>query len=385
MNIYATFLVAGLALVAVSVALGTAIVLRRWRRGRRSRRDLALVEPFRVLLVPLIVDEWSDPAAVSQILGADGRQWRALEPHITAMIRKLRGDGREVLVGLLDQRGTIEALSRRLHQIGAVRRARAAELLGLLGERAPRLQLEQLALHDRDPDVRIVAARALGEIGDPRSARTLLAAAAGHKAVPLRIAARSLARLGPGAAPDLIDCLVRGEPSARAVSAESLGLLGVTSASRALALAAEQDQALDVRIRSVRALGRIGLPAALPVLERCVGPNQPAPMRAVAARAVGEVGGPMAIALLGRLLDDPTHRVASNAAQALGRLGDRALPMLRRTAEGPSSGAEHAREVLAERRVRSGRDVTSANLGPVSQVNVRAGAPVAGQAVVGRS
>ena len=373
MNAYAAFLVAGLALVALSVGLGTAIVLRRWRRGRAARRDLALVEPFRSLLVALVVDDTPDQAAIGRVLGADKREWRALEPHIIAMIRKLRGDGRDVLVGLLDQRGTVQRLSRRLHQVGAVRRARAAELLGLLGEHAPREQLEHLALHDRDPEVRVVAARALGEIGDPRSARALLAAAVGPKAVPLRVAARSLARLGTAAAPDLVHDLVHGQLAARAVSAEILGLLGATTAAAALAVAAEQDQALDVQIRSVRALGRIGVPAALPVLQRCAAADQPAPMRAVAARAIGDVGGPTAIEVLGRLLDDGSHRVASNAARALGRLGDRALPTLRRAANGTGPGAKYAAEVLAELRSRSGRDVTSVSVGTVSSASLGTG------------
>ena len=358
MTVYTAFLFAGLALAALGLALAAAIVLQRGLRQHSGRRDLALVEPFRPLLIALVMDDHVDAAATAQILGADDRAWSALEPHIISMVRKLRGDSRAVLVNLLDERGTITRLNRRLKRPGAVGRARAAELLGLLGEHAPRRDLERLALRDHDAEVRIVAARALGEIGDPMSARALLAAASGPRAVPLRIAARSLARLGPGAAPELMRGLRSDKTTSRAVSAEILGLLGVTAAATALAGAADDDAELDVRIRSARALGRIGVPSALPVLERCTGPDHHPALRAVAARAVGEVGGPIAIELLARLMDDPTHRVASNAARALGRLGDRALPVLRRTAAGPTPGAPYAAEVLAELDVRSGRVVT---------------------------
>ncbi|MEO7744737.1 MAG: HEAT repeat domain-containing protein [Actinomycetota bacterium] len=357
MSVYTAFLLAGLALVALGLVLAAAIVLQRSLRQHAGRRDLALVEPFRPLLIALVMDDRVDAAATAQILGADDRAWSALEPHIISMVRKLRGDSRAVLVNLLDERGTITRLNRRLKRPGAVGRARAAELLGLLGEHAPRRDLERLALRDHDAEVRIVAARALGEIGDPMSARALLAAASGPRAVPLRIAARSLARLGPGAAPELMRGLRSEQTTSRAVSAEILGLLGVTAAAPALAGAAEDDAELDVRIRSARALGRIGVPSALPVLERCTGPDRHPALRAVAARAVGEVGGPIAIELLARLMDDPAHRVAANAARALGRLGDRALPALRRTASGPTPGAPYAAEVLAELDVRSGRVV----------------------------
>lgn len=356
MSAYAAFLLAGIALVGLSVLLGAAIVVRRSLRTRSMRRDLALVEPFRPLLVALVVDEDADPRAVEQILAADDRTWRALEPHIVSMVRKLRGDAREVLVGLLDQRGTVARLTRRLGRPGAVGRARAAELLGLLGEHAPRERLEAMAVGDRDPEVRLVVVRALGELGDPRAARALLAAGCGPRAVPLRMVARSLARLGPGAAPELVRALTTGPTQARAVSAEILGLVGETSAATSLATAAETDPSLDVRIRSARSLGRIGVPSALPVLQRCTAPDQPAALRAVACRAIGDVGGPIALEALAGLLDDGAHRVASNAARALGRIGLPALPVLRRVAAGSTPGAQHAAEVLAETGLRSGRD-----------------------------
>ena len=285
------------------------------------RRRLALAEPHRPLLVALVAEEDPDPADLAQLLALDNRAWNALEPHVVAMVRKLRGGSRAALVELLERRGTIERHTRRLHGPGAVGRARSAELLGLLGRHAPREELERLLRDDRDQEVRIVAARALGEIGDPTSTEALVHAVSGPHPVPLRIVARSLARLGPGAAPVLVETMTSQEAPARAVAAEILGLGGAVTAVGVLASHALHDLDEDVRIRCARALGRIGVPSAFAVLERCVHPDEPLALRAVAARAIGDVGGAQAVTLLEPLLVDPDHRVAANAARGAGATG----------------------------------------------------------------
>jgi HEAT repeat protein len=347
MSAAAAFVVAGLAIAVLCVVLAAAIVLRRSLRHRAERRAAELAEPHRPLLVGLVVDEDGAADRVEQLLALDDRTWQALEPIVVSMVRKLRGDARAALVDLLDRRGTIERHTRRLHDHGAVRRARSAELLGLLGDHAPRAELERMLATDRDPEVRIVAARALGEIGHPGSAGPLVDAVSGPRAVPLRIVARSLARLGPAAAPVLVQAMSSIEASARAVAAEILGLGGAVTAVGVLASHATHDPDDDVRIRSARALGRIGVPSALAVLGRCVAVDEPQALRAVAARAIGEVGGPEAVRLLVPLLDDADHRVASNAARALSGLGPRAVETLQRTAASGTAGARYAAEALA--------------------------------------
>jgi HEAT repeat protein len=346
-NAVAAFSAGGLAIALLCVVLALAIVLRRGLRQRSDRRELALAEPYRPLLVALVVDD--DPRAehLSTLLAVDDRTWRALEPIIVAMVRKLRGEARAALVDLLDRRGTIARLTRQLRGRGAVGRARSAELLGLLGEHAPQQELERMLADDRDPDVRIVAARALGEIGQPSSTAALLAAVSGARAVPLRIVARSLARLGPGAAPVLIEAMTSSDGPARAVAAEILGLGGAVTAVGVLSSHALHDPDEDVRIRCARALGRIGVPSALAVLGRCVAVDEPPALRAVAARAIGDVGGPEALRLLQPLLVDEQHRVASNAARAMSGLGPRALVVLREVAAGDGRGAGYAAEALA--------------------------------------
>ncbi|GAB3591295.1 hypothetical protein GCM10027446_08700 [Angustibacter peucedani] len=347
MSIGAAFAAGGLAIALLVLVLGLAIVLRRSLRLRADRRERDLAEPYRPLLVALVVDDDPDATHVEQLLAVDDRSWQALEPIVVSMVRKLRGDARESLVDLLDRRGTIARHTRRLRGRGAVRRARSAELLGLLGEHAPRDELEHMLLHDRDPEVRIVAARALGEIGDPRSAGPLVDSVSDAHAVPLRIVARSLARLGPGAAPVLVDAMTAQDSEARAVAAEILGLGGAVTAVGVLGSHALHDLDEDVRIRCARALGRIGVPSALAVLNRCLGPDEPPALRAVAARAIGEVGGPEAVRLLEPLLVDAQHRVASNAARAMSGLGPRAVERLEVLAAEGGPSAAYAAEALA--------------------------------------
>ncbi len=359
MSIGAAFAAGGLSIALLCVLLGLAIVLRRSLRLRGERRELALAEPYRPLLVALVVDENPDSRHVEALLAVDERSWHALEPIVVAMVRKLRGEARASLVDLLDRRGTIERHTRRLQGRGAVRRARSAELLGLLGRHAPREALEQMLAGDRDPEVRIVAARALGEIGDPASAAALVAAVSGPQAVPLRIVARSLARLGPGAAPVLVDAMTSQDAQARAVAAEILGLGGAVTAVGILSSHALHDPDEDVRIRCARALGRIGVPSALAVLGRCLGQDEPPALRAVVARAIGDVGGPEAVRLLEPLLLDEEHRVASNAARAMGGLGPRAVERLAQIAGGDGPGAIYAAEALAMNHLSLPRDVVA--------------------------
>jgi HEAT repeat protein len=359
MTALAAFRYSGLAIGLLCLALACAVVLRRWLRQRSGRRTRALTEPYRRHLVAMVAEGAQGDRQV--LLDLEPRTWQALEPAVVAMVRKVRGESRHSLVDLLARRGTVDRYTRALRSLSPVRRARSAELLGLLGELAPRADLERVLAEDWDPEVRIVAARALGEAGDAQAAGALLAASHGPHAVPLRIVARSLARLGPSIAPALIEALTWPEPAARAVSVEILGLLGVVAAAPALSRAALYDADQDVRIRAARALGRVGTPASLAVLDRCIDSGQPVALRAVAARAIGDVGGRSAVNVLAPLLADPIHRVAVNAADALARLGPPGRAELVRAAVGPGPGAGYAAEALAMRAL-SG--AATADVGP---------------------
>lgn len=343
-----SFAVAGVAIASLVVLLSAATVVRRYRRHRRENRRARLVEPLRQVLVRLVTDPTGDDPSEEhlELLALPAPTWRALEPTVLDMLRKVRGDSRERLVALVVAQGTVARMRRRIRRPGAVGRAHAAELLGLLRCPEARDDLVRL-LGDRDPEVRIVAARALGELGDPTAADPLLQTLATPRSVPLRVVARSLARLGPEIGPTLVDGLRSPDALVRAVCAEISGLLGATAAQAALLDVAGDDAVEDVRIRAARALGRVGLPSALPVLVRATDPGQPSPLRAVAAGALGDLGGAGPVEFLEVLLGDPDRRVSANAGRAMTRVGAAGLARLRQIARQDGDAGECAREALA--------------------------------------
>src|SRR5206468_3972933 len=129
------------------------------------------------------------------------------------------------LVAVLEQQGIIDIALRDAYSRWAVRRARAADLLGSAGIERGVSQLRFLLL-DRDADVRRTAARALGLVGSAESIPDLLMTLDACKSVPLNTVTMAIIRIGPAGAARLLDGLRRDSPRARAVCAEMLGLQG---------------------------------------------------------------------------------------------------------------------------------------------------------------
>lgn len=353
-----------LALLSISVLvllLAAAIVLGRSARSRAAARRARTAGPVRPLLLELMAQD--DPRAreplLAELLALDERSWRAVEPTVAAMLGKLRGGSHDALRELVERRGTVAEARRRSHRLGAVGRARSAELLGGLEDPEVTDDLVRL-LHDRDPEVRQVAARALGRSKDPRAAAPLLGALVGN-AVPTRVVAQALLRLGAGAQPALVAALEDPEEMVRAVAVEILGLSSAVMASRAIQRSLDTDASLEVRIRAARSLGRVGLPSSLLSLVAATLDSCPVPLRVVATRALGDLGHPGAVARLTELVGDREHRVASNAARALAALGPAGEVALRTLAAqgGDVASAAHAREALDRQRLLAGHRADS--------------------------
>lgn len=363
-----SFAIAGVGIAVLVVLLSTATVSRRYQRQRRELRRAGLVEPLRQVLVRLVTDPTGgDPSEEHvQLMATPAATWRALEPTVLDMLRKVRGESRERLVALVVAQGTVDRMRRRTRRPGAVGRAHAAELLGLLRRPEAKGELVRL-LVDRDPEVRLVAARALGELGDPSAARPLLRTLVSDRSVPLRVVARSLARLGPQIGATLVEGLRSPDALVRSVCAEISGLLGVTAAQAALLAVAADDRDEDVRIRAVRALGRVGLPSALPVLVRATDVDQAAPLRAVATGALGTLGGAGTVEFLEVLLGDRDHRVSTTAGRAMTRIGAAGLARLRQLAERPGDAGDCAREALAVHALSRGLSTEPSRALPTSQ------------------
>jgi hypothetical protein len=343
--------VAIVALLVATVVFGVVTVIGRVLRGAARQRQAHLAAPARRLLVRLTAGD-DDETLVDQLVTVAPRTWRAVEPAAVAMLGKVRGEAHTALVSVFLRRGAGVRAVKDLHARSPVARARAAEVLGNLGDAGAVPELCDL-LHDRDPDVRVVAARSLGRIASPDAATPLLDATVGDHPVPPQLVAHALVRLGLAAHGDVVKALDHPAELARATALEVLGLIGAVGVAKQVEFALRSDLSLEVRLRAARTLGRLGTRSALAPLLEAVEPGRPAALRAEAAKALGELGARAAAEPLAALLADPEYRVAHQAARALLRLGGPGRTALS-NATGDGSRA-HAEEALSVADLDEGR------------------------------
>jgi HEAT repeat protein len=337
-----------LALTALVVALAASIAARRTLRRRRLARQRRRADPVRPLLLALAAGELDEQLEAQAALAAlDPAAWRAVEPSVVALLGKVRGESLLAVVELLDERGLLARAGRDLLARSAVRRARAAELLGAAGQRAAVPALVAL-LDDRDAEVRLVAARALGRISLPGAAGPLLASLGGASPlVPVPVVAHALLRIGSAGAGAVRRGLDAPAPLVRTTAAEVLGRLGAVAAVEGLCALLARDPVPGVRASAATALGRLGAPAALAALVGATAAPEPAAVRLAAARALGEVGAPRALDHLATLVADADDRVAAAATTALGGRAVPAAPAPAVAAPAVAAPAAPAPAVLA--------------------------------------
>ena len=355
----ALFTVTIAALLAIVVVTAGAIIIVRIVRQLRLRKNVALAAGPRRALLNFVADNGEEGAA--DLVAIPDDAWRAAEPGALALLSKLRGEAHVALVSVFLQRGTARRALGDLHSRSHVRRARAAQILGDLELRQAVPELCRL-LTDRHLEVRVVAVRALGRIGDPAAAWRLIASLDQHDPVPSLLATHTLVQLGPEAEVTLSAALDHPEARVRAVCLDALGLLGATGSVHRVARVLSEDPVLDVRVAAAANLGKLGTRTALEPLTAALTPARPDALRATAAKALGDLGAPAAVPALAALLNDRAYWVAHEAAQALRRLGRTGLAVLKEVVAAedaqaraagagahaePSGEASHAREALA--------------------------------------
>jgi HEAT repeat protein len=335
-------------LVAVVTVVAVGIVTVRLLRNRRMRRRAALAGGPRRVLLAFVADNGEHGADDLVAIGEEA--WRAAEPGALALLGKLRGEAHQALVGVFLRRGVARDALRDLRSRSRVRRARAAQVLGDLELQAAVPELCRL-LSDRHGEVRVVAVRALGRIGDPAAAWRLIAGLDRTDPVPSLLVTHTLVQLGAEAEVTLSAALDHPQARVRAVCLDALGLLGATTAAARVARVLRNDPCLDVRVAAAATLGRLGTRTALDPLVEALAPARPVPLRAAAARALGRLGAPSAVPHLVALLPDGSFRVAHEAAHALRHLGRGGLQALQEVLDAGPGGhplaAGHAREALA--------------------------------------
>ncbi|MEV0976482.1 HEAT repeat domain-containing protein [Streptomyces sp. NPDC049915] len=339
-----------LCLPAVVVTLSLMIVVSRGVRGLRRHRRERLVAPVRGLLMQLLCAEEDEQSELLSLLaGTDRRTWTALEPTLTALLAKVSGAARTALVRLYELRGAAVDAVGDLSSFSAARRGRAAQVLGQLRHRPAAGALCRL-LADRDCEVRLAAARALGRCGDPATVPYLLESLHGPRPVAPGVVTGALVSLGPEAQRRVAAGLEHPEPLVRAVAIEALGATGAVSQASVIARALREDPSVEVRIKAARALGRLGMPDGLEPLLAAVGRSGPAALRIVAVGALGSLGAVAATGRLAWLVGDPDPHVAATAARALLKLGPAGQAVLRAAAGDRPGGpaAAQARAALDE-------------------------------------
>ncbi|GAA0804516.1 HEAT repeat domain-containing protein [Spirilliplanes yamanashiensis] len=339
------FTIAIAVLAVVIAVLSVAIVSARVVRTARARRQSALAAAPRKQLLAFVADNGEEGADDLVAIGEDA--WRAAEPAAVALLGKVRGEAHRALVDVFTRRGVGLRARRALRDRSPVRRARAAQTLGDLELREAVGDLCDL-LADRHAEVRIVAVRALGRIGEPGAAWRLLASLDRSDPTPALLVTDALVQLGPDVEVTLSAALDHPQARVRAVCLDALGLLGATGTAGRVARVLRDDPELDVRIAAAATLGKLGTPAGIAPLAEALRPGRPAALRAAAAKALGELGAKSAVADLEAQLGDPAYRVAHEAAHALRRLGPAGRAALERrvAAADPAEGG-HAREALA--------------------------------------
>ncbi len=360
------------AVLAASLVLGAmaARILRILLKGRRVRAEQAMR--------PMVLAVVCGADAPPELISARGELGRAAERILFAYLAQVRGEAAVFLAGVLSHRGAMARLIRRTHSPRAHRRARAAERLGLIAAPDAEVRLAELVTGDQNPEVRIVATRALGKTGSAAAARTLLHSLSRPAPVPEGVVASALLELGPEAVPGLRAELAGGRRQ-RAMAANVLGLLDELPAWEGL-VENVGSGSVEVRASAVRALGRLGLPQAIGPVTACLHAAEDPLLRAAAAHALGRIGDPASARPLAACLEYPHYWVAHNAAMALAEIGGPGLIELSLAAAGLGSGAAHAREALAWRALARGERPAAPVPGPERARASQPARPPAGHA-----
>ncbi len=281
-------------------------------------------------------DEAAIPLLVAELHDVDARSSRTVAEALTAFGALAVP---ELLACLADAKSA-EARVWAARILGRIKDARATDDL-------------VARLYDRDDRLRMAAAEALGEIGDPRALQSLVRATLRDPAPQVRAhAAGAVAQIeGPRALDILVAALADPDYGARLRALEAFETMRLDDT--APLEAALRDPNADVRRRAALALERVGhlerVVRDLTAEDRVTRDRAYAALlslgregladsiasyvhhvsfqvRALAAQACGELGFDRAAPILIPVLDDPEWPVRAAACEALGRLKHEKVP-----------------------------------------------------------
>jgi HEAT repeat protein len=268
------------------------------------------------------------PGALALVAGDTGTPLN-LTTHDAAVLvglldryrSRIRGASADRITEFFEQRGVIDRELRALASRRAWRRATAAFSLGSMGAgRAAPALID--ALQDRNRNVRVSAARSLGNLAAVGAVEPLVLAFA-RRSIPQLVAGQALLSIGKASLPALRRLASDPDPEARAFALELIGLAGdAEDASHVLPHL--RDGSAEVRAKAARALGRLGAENATAELAAALY-DRIGFVRAVVARSLGAVGDRRALPALLDVARHDEFAAAQAAAWAAARLDPRAV------------------------------------------------------------
>jgi HEAT repeat protein len=259
---------------------------------------------------------------------------------IPALIRALADDSSVVVeeaqrsLRRLGPHAAVPALAQALISRNKVIRFHAAEVLRDLGRDAsPATPALLMLLDDRDANIRVVAARALGNVGGEAAQNGLIGALSDKSPAARAAVASALGSLGPSAAasaPHVRQSLSDPDTNVRVASARALWQItgDATASVPVLVATLNRPDAWDsaLALGAMREAASNAVPALINLIQR---EKVPRPLREmpVSAMALAQIGLPAVPALI----EITTHRdarVRTSAAIALGFVGAKAEPAI---------------------------------------------------------
>jgi HEAT repeat protein len=251
-------------------------------------------------------------------------------------------------LGQLGSEKAIEPLIALLKDEESYVRRKAAESLGQLGSEKAIEPLIAL-LKDKESSVRMHAAKSLGKLGTEKAIEPLIALLKDKESSVRMHAAKSLGQLrSEKAIEPLIALLKDKESSVRMHAAKSLGKLGTEKAIEPL-IALLKDKESSVRMHAAKSLVQLGTEKAIEPLIALL-KDKESSVRMHAAKSLVQLGTEKAIEPLIALLKDKESSVRMHAAKSLGQLGtEKAIePLIALLKDKESSVREYAAESLGQ-------------------------------------
>ncbi|MDO5629498.1 MAG: HEAT repeat domain-containing protein [Mobilicoccus sp.] len=338
--------------MVVCVVLVAATVSARVARERRSRSLARLTGPHRALLLDVASGEDDDGSSAAAVTALTGKTWEGVRGVVITLLTKVRGAPADQLVAILREHGEIDLARAGTRARSVTHRARSANTLGLTraGEALPDLVP---LLGDRSPEVRLVAARALGQIADPAAASEVLQAVvppdgrrSGPIGVPAWIVSDALLAMGPTVGPVVLAGLVDPHPQVRGVAASVAAHATYPGLRQVLRERLEVETEPLVRASVATALGRVGRRDDVEVLADHASPSTDPHLRRACVDALGALGAGEATEVLVELLGDDDRRLSTIAADALVGLGPAGREVLEAISAQGDAAARAARGSL---------------------------------------